>query len=50
MMANASKDDERKVRAGKDETAPDSVSTLLPMLVTGLVLIVVSMIVVMNFV
>ena len=47
-MTNPSKEDERNVRAGEDGVDP--ANSLLRMLVVGLVLIVVSMIVVMNFV
>ena len=49
VMGNLNKDDEQ-VRLGENGPSPDSVSTLLPMLIGGLVLIVVGMIAVSMFV
>jgi hypothetical protein len=49
-MANANKDDVRNVRRNDDAAAADSPSTLLPMLVAGLVLIIIGMIAVVSFV
>lgn len=48
MMIKTNRDDEQ-VRVGHDESSPDSASTLLPMLIGGLVLIVVAMIAVAMF-
>ena len=49
-MLNPTKDDEQNSRIRDNRLASDSDSTLLPMLVGGLVLIIVSMVVVMIFV
>jgi hypothetical protein len=45
-MVNIDKYNEQKVRANDNELSPESVSTLLPMLVGGLVLTVIGLIVV----
>ena len=49
-MADSNKDDERAIRTGDDGSTSVSDSSLLPMLVTSLVLIVVGMIAVIIFV
>lgn len=49
-MVDSNKDDERTIRAGDDGSTSVSNSSLLPMLVTSLVLIVVGMIAVIIFV
>ena len=49
-MADFNKDDERAIRTGDDGSTSVSDSSLLPMLVTSLVLIVVGMIAVIIFV
>ncbi len=49
-MVNHLKDDQQKIRAGYSESSSDSVSTLVPMLLGGLVLIIIAMIVIIIFV
>ncbi len=49
-MVNHLKDDQQKIRSGYSESSSDSVSTLVPMLLGGLVLIVIAMIVIIIFV
>lgn len=49
-MVTAKKDGEHKVRTESNGTSSDSASTLLPMLVGGLVLTVIGLIVVVTFV
>jgi hypothetical protein len=48
-MVNHIKDEQQKIPAAYRELPSDSVSTLLPMLIGGLVLIVIAMIVIMVF-
>jgi hypothetical protein len=45
-MVNTSKNDEQKIRVGDNGPCSDSASTLLPMLVGGLVLTIIGLIVV----
>ena len=49
-MADSNKDDERAIRTGDDGSTSVSDGSLLPMLVTSLVLIVIGMIAVIIFV